>query len=310
MKQCVVAFRAWIESKCELNADEVFSDPAAVGWALRGYGIHCFEQGLPRYFFVYAITGVQDQFPQCRGYLNLAWQIDRKWQIHEPGQCRAVLPGIAIRAVVAVASLWGWHFWAGLVLLGFAAMLHPSEMVALTRKDLVFPKDVAYDMACLYIHLQNPKTARFARRQHGRIDDIQIICIVERIFADIPLSGRLYHGSMSLFRKQWDSIMQFLGIPHRQAQRGATPGTLRGSGATFLYGRTEDVSWVAWRGRWARTRTLEYYLQEVSAQLLLHELPLRSKSLIETFGQACWAILCTQLDLTSDHFVESTTGAS
>ena len=56
------------------------------------------------------------------------------------------------------------------------------------------------------------------------------------------------------------------------SDRGATPGVLRGSGATFLYTLTENVQWIAWRGRWARTRTLEFYLQEVAAQLLLHQL--------------------------------------
>ena len=256
--------------------------------------MHLFERGFPRYLFVYAITGMQEQFPQCRPSLGLAWQIDRKWQIHEPGQCRAVLPGIAVRAVCAVGTLWGWHFWVGVILLGFAAMLHPSEMVALTRKDLVFPRDVGFDMPCLYIHLQNPKTARFARRQHGRIDDTQIIQLAEKIFGKLPMQCRLYSGSISLFRKQWDAVMSLLGIPHRQSQRGATPGTLRGSGATFLYGRTEDIPWIAWRGRWARVKTLEFYLQEVSAQLLLHELPKRSKHLVETFGNAAWPILCTQ----------------
>ena len=91
--------------------------------------------------------------------------------------------------------------------------------------------------------------------------------------------------------------MQSLGIPFKQECRGATPGTLRGSGATFLYGRTEDLPWIAWRGRWARQKTLEYYLQEVSAQLLLHELSSLSKFKIEQFSEFSWSILCTQCGL-------------
>lgn len=292
MQQCVEAFAEWVRESCDIAFERLVHDPPAVGWALRAYGIQLFEKGLPRYLFVYAITGMAEKFPQCKPCLTLAWQIDKKWQIHEPGQCRAVLPGIAIRAAVLVATFWDWHFWVGLVLLGFAAMLHPSEMVSLTRKDLVFPRDVCFDMTCLYVHLRNPKTARYARRQHGRIDDDQIIHLAEQIFGHLPLQSRLYSGSISLFRKQWDAVMAHLGIPHRQCQRGATPGTLRGSGATFLYGRTEDVPWIAWRGRWARVKTLEYYLQEVSAQLLLHELPKRNRILVQTLGEAAWPVLC------------------
>ena len=48
--------------------------------------------------------------------------------------------------------------------------------------------------------------------------------------------------------------MQRLGVPHRQNDRGATPGVLRGSGATFLYLECEDVQLVAWRGRWAKLK--------------------------------------------------------
>lgn len=297
MASCLSAFQHWVEDHCQISWPCLISNPEGIAWALRAYGVHCFEGGLPRYLFVYAITAMQDRHPQCRSFLSLAWQIDRKWQVHEPGRCRAVLPGIAVRAAVAVASLWGWHRWVGVVLLGFAAMLHPGELVSLTRKDLVFPRDLAFDMPCLYVHLQNPKTSRFARRQHGRVDDLPLIRVLERIFSELPLDCRLFDGSINLFRKQWNATMRRLGIPCSQQGHGATPGSLRGSGATYLYGRAEDIPWIAWRGRWARVKTLEYYLQEVSAQLLLFELTPQSRSNIETFGKACWPILCNLWNL-------------
>ena len=68
--------------------------------------------------------------------------------------------------------------------------------------------------------------------------------------------------------------------PPFAARPGATPGVLRGSGATFYYTMTEDLSWISWRGRWARQRTLEYYLQEVGSQLLIHQLSPLSKSTV------------------------------
>ena len=49
--------------------------------------------------------------------------------------------------------------------------------------------------------------------------------------------------------------MERLGVPHTLAQNGATPGVLRGSGATFLYLETEDINLVAWRGRWSKVKT-------------------------------------------------------
>ena len=55
----------------------------------------------------------------------------------------------------------------GVVLIGFGAMLHPSEMISLVRRDLVLPRDTAFDSNSMFVHVRDPKTARFARRQHG-----------------------------------------------------------------------------------------------------------------------------------------------
>eukprot|EP00438_Fugacium_kawagutii_P017073 Skav213868 [mRNA] locus=scaffold2374:24688:27090:+ [translate_table: standard] len=272
MKRCVEAFAAWCSEALDSPLQQLVKDEKAAAWALRAYGLHCFEEGLPRYLYVYAIAGMQEYYPSVRPHLSVAWQIDKKWQIHEPGQCRAVLPLVAIQAALCLAALWSWPSWLGVVLIGFSAMLHPSEMVALCRRDLVFPSDLGNTCPSLFIHVRDPKTARFARRQHGRVDDPEVIWIFARIFGKLDLSQRLYPASITTFRKQWDAIMKRLGIPHRQAERGATPGVLRGSGATHLYTHSEDVAWVAWRGRWARIRTLEFYLQEVGAQLLMHSL--------------------------------------
>lgn len=263
--------------------------------ALRCYGLHCFESGLPRYQFVYAIAAVQDQWPQARPYLGMVWQVDKKWQIHEPGMCRSVLPPSVIRAAVCLACVWGWNRWAVLVLLGFSAMLHPTEMLNLCCRDLIFPGDVAMDTSSLYIRVRDPKTARFARRQHSRVDDAGVIQVAAALFSDMPKDDRLYPGSMSVFRRQWNAVMSRLGIPHSQADQGATPGVLRGSGATYLYHQTEDLTWVAWRGRWSRLRTLEYYLQEVGAFVLVHNLDATSKARISVFADLSWPVLCESI---------------
>ena len=62
---------------------------------------------------------------------------------------------------------------------------------------------------------------------------------------------------------------------------------------------SEDVQWVAWRGRWARNRTLEFYLQEVSAQLLVHELPPAARQILFVYDKSCWSVLCSVLFLQS-----------
>ena len=79
----------------------------------------------------------------------MAWQIDKKWQQQEPGCPRSVLPAVIIRAASLAATI---------MLLGFAGMLHPSEMMALIRRDWIFPADVQFDSRSLFLKIRDPKT--------------------------------------------------------------------------------------------------------------------------------------------------------
>ena len=171
MRKSLDGFLKWLREEAGCDPDLVFKTSEHTALALRGYGLHLYSTGLPRYLYVYAITAVQDLHPQHRNFLTAAWQVDKKWQRAEPGSCRPVLPVAAIRAAISLGLLWGWFRWTALLILGFLAMLHPAEIVALTRRDLVFPEDTLGHTRSLFVHLRNPKTSRFARRQHGRIDD-------------------------------------------------------------------------------------------------------------------------------------------
>jgi hypothetical protein len=295
MKRAFEAFALWVAEHCRAPLARILQDCAATECALRSFGLYLYAEGLPRYLLVYAITAVQDRCPGFRHRLTSAWQIDKKWQLQEPGACRAVLPVAAVRASLSVAAFWGWFDWVGLVMIGFLAMLHPAEMMNLTRRDLVFPADSFGRVNALFVHLRHPKTSRFARRQHGRIDDAFAIRFISFAFRDLTLDTYLYPASLHSFRRQWDAVMSQLAIPCRAAAHGATPGVLRGSGATHFYQRTEDVPLLAWRGRWARTKTLEYYLQEVAAQMLLSSLSPADRDRILILDRACQAILSSFL---------------
>jgi hypothetical protein len=163
-------FLHWCDERLQIPQGTICSDMQALVWALRAYGMYLFESGLPRYLLVYPITAAQDLYPACCPHMTIAWQIDKKWQLHEPGSCRAVLPTVVVRAMACLGTMWGWLTWRGILLLGFAAMLHPSGM-RFDARDLVFPKDLNHNTTALYIRGRDPKAARFARRQHSRVDD-------------------------------------------------------------------------------------------------------------------------------------------
>ena len=92
-----------------------------------------------------------------------------------------------------------------------------------TRKDLVFPSDALTLDRVAYVHVKNPKTAGFAKRQHTRLEDPLTLSFLEARFGRLPLFERLYRGSLRTDRRQWNAIMEQLGVPFHQVDRLPLP---------------------------------------------------------------------------------------
>jgi len=110
--------------------------------------------------------------------MNIARQIDRKWQLHEPRSCRAVLPW-----QLSLCVQWpAWELCGTAVfLLGFAGMLHPSEMISLVRKDLVFP--IATSTTKLVLCICGSE----ARKQLGLLGDNTVALMMKVSFKLLKL---------------------------------------------------------------------------------------------------------------------------
>ena len=210
MQKCLDAFQLWLRDEFSLDLEFALASSEHANLSLRAYGRWLYERGSPRYHFVYCVTAVQRVRPEFKGLLGGAWHVDRMWQLEEPGQCRAVLSSAMVRAIICLGLLWGWRQFVGVISLGFGGMLHPNEFVHLCRQDLVFPEDALTASSTLYVHIRSPKTARFARKQHARIDDPSILHLARQLFFDLPLGSRLFDASLAVFRRQWNHLLDFL----------------------------------------------------------------------------------------------------
>lgn len=70
MSRCLEAFQIWVRDTAEFHWDQIESDVVALAYALRAYSIFLFEKGYPRYLLVYAITAIQDVYPQTKSHLG------------------------------------------------------------------------------------------------------------------------------------------------------------------------------------------------------------------------------------------------
>ena len=209
----------------------------------------------------------------------------------EPGRSRVVIPASLLRAMFGVSLLWGWSRFAGLLLLGFCGMMRPDEFLSASRRDLVLPSDRLERGGDAFLRIAEAKTRRFMRYQHARISDFEVVRFLEVTFGPLGRDEPLAPYGASSFRSRWNAVLVRLGVPSQVAASGPTPGSLRGSGATEFYLQTEDVPRIAWRGRWRKVETLEHYLQEVAAQLMLTDLPPAARTAIGEFADASSRLL-------------------
>ena len=142
-----------------------------------------------------------------------------------------VLLDALTRAMICVALLWRWPVWAALTLLGHVGMLRPVEFLSARRRDLVLPSDAMGTMSDAYLHISRPKTRRVARCQHAKVSDRTAILVFEVTFGGLDPRQALSDCTHASYRRRWDEILQFLGVPCTEASGGPTPGIVRGSRA-------------------------------------------------------------------------------
>ncbi|CAK9075607.1 unnamed protein product [Durusdinium trenchii] len=99
--------------------------------------------------------------------------------------------------MTALCLLWKWHRWFGITLIGFLGMLHPAEFVHLVRADLLLPSDTLVDSDSFNVHIRHPNTARFARKQHCKIDDPIVLQFIIKVFARFKSAEQLFPGGPS-----------------------------------------------------------------------------------------------------------------
>lgn len=98
--------------------------------------------------WAHAITAVQHVRPEFRMRLAGAWQVDKRWQVQEPGQCRAVSSLLMVKGAITLALLWQWPRFAGLL----AGMPRLNEIIQLTRRDLIFLSRFLRCVCVLYLY--------------------------------------------------------------------------------------------------------------------------------------------------------------
>ena len=145
----------------------------------------------------------------------------------------------------------------------------------------------------VFIFIAKPKMRRIGpRREHVRLDDIEIIGALDKFLEKRPRSQALCPSSQLDFSENFRHLMVCLGLPTRQGD-GYTPASLRPGGATHWYQLTDSPDHVRFKGRWSNSRMLEIYIQEVAASAFLSTQPEPIQQRVHTFAAAAPHLLAS-----------------
>ncbi|OLP77818.1 hypothetical protein AK812_SmicGene42084 [Symbiodinium microadriaticum] len=284
-------FVAWVESELECPYGKICCSGLLLATALIGYGKFLFYSGSPRYVFSETLNSVCDRFKHHKSTLAGAWSVLTRWQEEEPSSRGMVVPEVLFRAAISLSLLWGWPYFTAALLLGFHGLLRPGEFLGLRRRDLILPSDLLTTAPLAYVRILHSKTSRLIQRQHAKISDSLSVQFLSSLFENVHYDAPLFGCSPAVFRARWNAVFSHLHVPVLEADDGVTPKSLRGSGATWLYQRTEDIEKIQWRGRWQQKRTLEFYLQDVAGQLLMTGLTQSQRAQISELAQHADSLL-------------------
>ena len=287
-KKLLKQFQVWLWSERGVSLkfllQEKPPDPEKISEWLVAFGRELFRTGKAYGIFAETINAVSAARPAIRKQLTLAWDYAFSWVADEPFHHRPAMPASVLLAILAVALFWGWVEEAAIFGMAWAGLLRIGEALQALRSDLVLPEDAAPGMTYALLRIREPKTrGRHAKHQAARIDPADIVQLLQIAFSKKSREQKLWPLSASTLRKRLADLLKAIKLPTEgSGSQHFDLSSLRPGGASWLLSCCEDSEMVRRRGRWATTRTMEIYLQEVQYVTFVERLPAATKEVIHT----------------------------
>ena len=252
-----------------------FLDIETVNLALEKYGRALYKAGRPYNHYAETINAVSAKRPQLRRVLQGAWDLAYTWLREEPPTHHLALPWQALLCLLSVAFCWNWSRVAGVVALSWGGIARIGEVLNAKRRHLVLPADLAGSINYSLLQIEEPKTRfKAARHQVARLDQPELLKVVEIAFETLDPSQALWPFSPQTLRKRFQKLVEASGLSRLPSgvKRGLDLGSLRAGGASWLLMVSEDSELVRRRGRWINNKVMEIYVQEAASIQFLPQL--------------------------------------
>ena len=225
------------------------------------------------------LLSVQNEFRHLKTAFHKAWDSIKSWEMIEPVSLRKPIPHLIVQALAVYGFLRGfsaskpsvacdWISFAVGCLVSFHALLRPGEWGALAARQVAVPaRGIQGLTKHALITVLNGKNRRvFGKIQIAILDNPVAIGWLGWLSNTMPDDTRFAPGGAGKFRSLFHEATRALGV----GELGLSPGGLRAGGATYMFANEIlDIGRLKFRGRWASLHTLEHYVQEATATLVM-----------------------------------------
>ena len=221
---------------------------------------HMWEMGASQTDASNVVAGLQFFRPRLKRNLPAAWRIMKAWSKAEPPSRATPLTPLIVKALVMLwASREEWRL-AAATLLGFHGLLRTGEIANLLCCDVAFDND----FGSAVVRLRETKSGkRLGVSESVTVTDRLVTRFLRNAMKNLGPTDRLLPCNANQYRGAFARAMGILGMSHL----GFRPYSLRRGGATHLFVKTNNMSAVMVRGRWASSNTARLYVQEAVGEL-------------------------------------------
>ena len=226
----------------------------------------------------HAILCMQNRFHLCRSQLKRSWNSVKSWEMIRPVNLRTPMPPLILECMftcamylgfTATSSRWArdWiSFGVGLIV-SYEGLLRPGEWCFLNSDCICLPTSQLHGLTKTgLIRIRNGKNRRvFGREQISIVESPRALAWLDWLTKDMPKSCRLSPGGTARFRELFKQLVKLLRLDGLKL----TPASLRAGGATAKFNEGMDLGKLQYRGRWSALSTLQHYIQEATASLVL-----------------------------------------
>ena len=225
------------------------------------------------------LCGLSFHLPLARTRIPEAWRLFRTWRRVEKPDRAQPLPVFVLWGLVGFCIHRDWPRMAGLLALGFHAILRTGELLKVSADDLLVQGNHGI------LRLRDTKTAS-NYEEMVQLHDPKVLEILRVVLSLIPPADRgrpIWNLSNQAFRDSLQFLFRHFGLQSFHF-RGYS---LRRGGASYDFDTFHNMERTLLRGRWQSTRVARIYITDALARLTQMRLSPTQLQRLRRYAKTC-----------------------